>query len=91
GVASGINESQNALGIQLLSNPVKQSLEIRSEENFREAELKIFNAEGRLMNSKNIYLNTGANFFDVNSLQAGIYFLKISSENKSSSIRFVKL
>lgn len=90
GVASGISETQNALDIQLLSNPVKNSLEIRSEKTIRDAGLKIFNAEGKLMSLQHSNLNAGSNSIDVNALSAGIYFLKITSGKKSSTLRFVK-
>ncbi len=91
GVASGINEAQNELGIHLFTNPVKNSMEISSEKTFRDAGLKIFNAEGKLMSLQNMNLNPGTNSIDVKALPAGIYFLKISYGLKYSTLRFIKL
>jgi hypothetical protein len=90
GVSSGIHEHRNDLGIQLLYNPVHQFLEFKSEKKLANVRLCIFNPIGKLIDARIINLKEGTNSIDVADYAAGIYFLKLDSTGKSSSLRFYK-
>ena len=71
--------------IHIYPNPVKDILNISTEETWTKAE--IYDISGRIMRSLSLHVNS----IDVGNLESGIYILKLSNKGKSSNVKFVKL
>ena len=58
----------------------------------RKAQLAIFSADGRMVDTRQLHVETGINNFPLHTshLHAGIYTVTIYSDSATSSVRFVK-
>lgn len=78
------NPDAELTGISMYPNPAKNNFAITGLE--QEAQVQIHDMNGKLILSKEQY--TEGNI-DVSALQTGIYFVKISSDNKSTTEKLV--
>ncbi|WP_394773160.1 T9SS type A sorting domain-containing protein [Flavobacterium sp.] len=71
----------------LKQNPVKQNLELQLSEQFQDdkTSLKIYNAAGNLVKETNYSENIA-----VDNLPQGLYFLLLTNETNSQTIKFIK-
>jgi len=80
----GLNESENEFEFSLYPNPVEEQLMINSQD--RIEVLEIFHMDGaKVMELRNV--NQGV---DVSGLTEGTYLLRLRSEDKVGSLRFIK-
>jgi uncharacterized repeat protein (TIGR01451 family) len=81
------NLNFETFGIKIYPNPVKDILNIQTENSIFVEAIRIYNSLGQVIqtitNPNNLSIN-------VATLRTGVYFLKVSSENRSSTIRFIK-
>ncbi|MBE9489546.1 MAG: endonuclease [Bacteroidetes bacterium] len=75
--ALGINDA-NILGVQIYPNPTTNRIYIKGIKN--KTDVEVFSAEGRQLSTVTINRDT---FLDLNVL-SGVYFVKVSSESKST-------
>lgn len=78
------NEAAN-VGVKIYPNPVQQTLNILSSKKI--SEIEIYNFEGKRVmkvNSENV------NMIDVKQLPAGAYLLKVITNNKTITTKFLK-
>lgn len=77
--------------IDIFPNPVREQLQINLDDSLVVERLEIFNINGQKIQEKN--LTEGHNTrqsLDVNSLTAGVYFLTVSIQSGTTSLKFVK-
>jgi len=77
----------NPNNIQVYPNPTYNNLDIISTENLIESDLIIYNDRGEMV-LKNTY---NGNSINVEDLNAGIYYLSIKTNEKTSLIPFIKI
>ncbi len=92
-VCAGINSlngSDNAYHV--FPNPSSDKLYIQASQNVHDINIEITDALGKVLLSQkpNFDSDNSAYLVNVNSMPAGIYFIKISSGKESSIKRFVK-
>lgn len=69
----------------------KISLIIHSENN-QSLQMQLFSTDGQGISNTNFKVQTGTNYFELDNLQAGIYFYRISDlTGKFNSGKFIKL
>ncbi len=74
----------------IFPNPVKNELTILSNKEKENLKIKIFNIQGKLLNTQNLDFEKQASI-NVSSLANGIYFLNIEDENGSVKVKkFIK-
>jgi hypothetical protein len=78
--ASVTEEEIKNVAVSIFPNPFTSSLSIKLDENYKSAELQIFNITGALV--KHIDLTAQTTTIGTNDLPAGIYFYKISTSSK---------
>lgn len=81
------NQTIESTGIKVYPNPVKETLNVYSENSVLVNSIRIYNSIGQLLQT---IINPSNLSINVASLRTGVYFISISSENKTSSIRFIK-
>lgn len=74
----------------IFPNPVINTLNINSKRNAGHTELEIFSETGKLCMRSRL-TNVVGNSIDVSGLSAGIYFLRLKSEDVFQNFRFIKL
>jgi hypothetical protein len=74
-----VDETLQALGIEIFPNPAKDHLTIRSDLG-QDLEVEFINGMGQTM--KSLTLSNSSNQVDVSDLRAGIYFVKIAIDGK---------
>lgn len=85
----GITDLEN-IHLNLYPNPAKNELYITTKRPEGSLTTKIFNIEGKLLNTHIIDFK-GQTSIDVSSLKSGIYFLNIEDENRNNEVKkFVK-
>jgi Leucine-rich repeat (LRR) protein len=81
------NQTIETSGIKIYPNPVKDILNIQTENSIFVEAISIYNSLGQVIqtitNPNNLSIN-------VATLRTGVYYLTVSSENRSSTIRFIK-
>lgn len=91
----GIDETGVFTDVKVYPNPVNgnSQLELNLEEPV-DAEVSLLNVVGQTLGSRTTQLNAGLNRIPVSSLNtsmsAGIYFIRLSSEAGTKTVRFVK-
>ena len=75
--------------IQLYPNPTKESLNVLVPTFLNKLDVEIYNIQGKLVKSSIEKVNNGNVTLDVNSISAGIYFVKLNID-KPIFIKFVK-
>lgn len=92
-VATGLNEIAAVSGLKLFPNPAGNTLNLQ----YNDAEagssvLKIYNTMGMevLSDMRDNTAGMSQQAIDISALQAGVYFLEISSGSKAQKIKFVK-
>ena len=92
GSTVGIKENgssfENATDITLYPNPANNEIYLKNSTDFDNASISIYNVLGanvisQSLNGNNIKIN-------VNELNAGVYFVEVSSNNKKYSSKFIK-
>jgi len=85
-VFTGIkNEERDISAMLLYPNPVKDKLYLNTTVK-NETTVEIFDVTGKLIRQED--LNT--NFIDVNSLQSGVFVVKITEQSKTHFFKFIK-
>ena len=74
--------------IVLYPNPAKDKINISLSNTLNSVTAKVYDVTGKLILSKN--LNSAESQIDISQLQTGIYFIKIETENASTTKRFIK-
>jgi serine protease AprX len=93
-IVSGVNQNlssedfnTNNLFVSIYPNPVSNILNFVTQENTVLNQIAILDISGKeIIKSKNV----NSNSIDVSSLQAGVYFVKFTSEDKSTVKKFIK-
>ncbi|PBQ32898.1 hypothetical protein CNR22_14320 [Sphingobacteriaceae bacterium] len=90
GQTVGIKEVAKLTGIELYPNPSKDVLNIKVASSTDEYQFELIDVTGRTLLTT--ITTNSVNKFDVSSLGAGCYFVKITNitENKTTTKRFVK-
>ena len=88
---TGISESFNS-AIMVYPNPVNQQLSIRLNNSFgsTKGSIEIYDTNGQLMDSSIIVSFESDFSYDVSNLRPGIYYLRISTAEKSERVKFIK-
>jgi hypothetical protein len=92
-VATGINELANAPSLKLYPNPANNTLNLQyTNAQGGASALRIYNIMGMEVFSETHDNAIGMNrqVIDITRLDAGVYFLEISSGGKTQTIKFVK-
>jgi len=88
----GIVGTRHALPLQVYPNPVNHELKIKNEELRENSVVEIYDVVGQLLYQINKSTNNPINneiSIDVSHLENGIYFVKISTEDGSQSVKKV--
>lgn len=93
-IVSGVNQNlsnkdfdTNNLFVSIYPNPVTNVLNFVTQENTILSQVSVLDISGKeIINNKVI----NSNSLDVSSLQAGVYFIKFTSEDKSTVKKFIK-
>ena len=72
--------------LSLVSNIVKNQLQINDNSGDGEIQIQIYNANGSL-----VYFNKNLYNIDVSSLENGIYFIKLKTKEIAKTLKFVKI
>ncbi len=87
----GINEFTNDFGVTVFPNPAKDIISVQAESSLNGVQMKITDALGRNVTSKQISLTkNAANSVDVSDLAPGLYHMTLTNGNQRSAIDFVK-
>jgi PKD repeat protein len=84
---TGITKVTAKDGLKIYPNPAKNLINIENQNGLFN-QVKIMNAVGQLI--KDISLKNGTNKVDISEMNAGIYYLLISGNDGSRSMKFVK-
>jgi len=89
-VATGINETFDNK-VAVYPNPAREELNVIHDFN-GETEISVYNISGQLVLHKLANENAGLNksTLNIRELPSGVYNVKISSGNKSQSVKFIK-
>jgi len=95
-IVTAISEISNALGIsearrldfKMFPNPSSDIVNIQLPTGTSEAEVGIFDYTGRMVSSKKVTLTDQQ--VDVNNLAAGMYMIRVTSDDKIGAQRFIK-
>ena len=86
GTVLGLNQFENNLDIKMYPNPTQDSFQIQSKSLFDK--LEIYNELGQLVLSKNdLVVNES---ISVDNLQAGIYLVKLYSNEVTRTLKLIK-
>ncbi len=87
----GVNEFTNDFGISVFPNPAKDFISVQAESSLNGVQMKITDALGRNVTSKQISLTkNAAGSVDVSHLAPGLYHMTFTNGNERSAIDFVK-
>lgn len=84
-----IDDSFLSSNINIYPNPVKTTLFIENPIGISLDNGAIYDISGRLISNINSNLNNNLTSINVSSFSAGIYFLKLKSENASTTFKFI--
>ncbi len=77
---------------ELYPNPATESLRLTLNESARNCSIKIYEQNGSLIESRNVYLEGFTLIdFDLSTLSNGVYLFQISTENQSESRKIIVL
>lgn len=85
----GVSDNFTENSVQLYPNPTASELTIFIAE-ASEVDIRIYNLLGKLMINEPNKLIANTLVLDVSSLQTGVYFVRINSENGTVTKRFIK-
>lgn len=85
----GIKENSNTLNLKIYPNPVQDQVIIESNELDQTIKVKINDLLGTQIFTQ-LYNSSKVNVIDVSLLSRGIYFLNISSGDKTQAVKIVK-
>ncbi len=88
-VALGV-VSQDLVGLAIFPNPAKDLLNISLPNLESNATITIYSIQGKQLFSEILNTQATAKNIDVASLQSGVYFIKIETQNGSLTKKFVK-
>ncbi|MGJ8666913.1 MAG: T9SS type A sorting domain-containing protein [Patiriisocius sp.] len=88
-VALGV-VSQDLVGLAIFPNPAKDLLNISMPNLESNATITIYSIQGKQLFSEILNTRATAKNIDVASLQSGVYFIKIETQNGSLTKKFVK-
>jgi hypothetical protein len=85
---TGIEEHKNEIDVSLYPNPVKERLWLSGLRS--NSSLEIYSLDGKLVWRAGAEFSVKQRYADVGGLDAGIYLVKISTDQKESYLKFVK-
>ena len=86
---SGIQSFENSISLTLTPNPVKDFMKIHASEIQSIVNVEIINVNGRIIMHENMIADKAGNlFFDIRSVPAGLYILRISRNEKRGARLF---
>lgn len=89
-VESTTNESISSFSVS--PNPFVESITIRYDDDSSEINVDLFSQSGRTIDSYRILISNGSFNLNLKNLKSGVYFLKISADNKvRETIKIVKI
>lgn len=82
---------ENTFGeaISAFPNPTKSTVNINLGMNYKLVEVKIFDNIGKMIEEYS-YINEQSFKFNINNNSAGIYFIKITADDKNATLKFIK-
>ncbi len=84
----GVDDIQNEPSFEISPNPAKNNLNIRLDNTMRNANVSIYDVLGKKVYSRSLSsVNTS---IDVSKWNAGVYLVRISTDNQTLTKRFVK-
>lgn len=81
------DEFQNEASLSIYPNPTSQNIGIIGLKDSEASDYTIFDTLGRKVNSSSAIIN---NQIDVSGLNTGVYFVSISFDNKTQTLKFIK-
>jgi uncharacterized repeat protein (TIGR01451 family) len=77
-------------GVSISPNPVKDMLQIHSNNNVVCSSIQIFDINGKEIENINVESRQNQLYVNVQKLQAGLYLMKVNKEQESSMFKFIK-
>lgn len=90
---AGISKTGMNFEISLFPNPAKEFIQlVISGNSASTAEMQILDYTGRIIAKEQIMLQNSQNqiIYPVNELQSGVYFIRLTQQNNSKTLRFIK-
>lgn len=81
------NDEYKVIAFQVYPNPTSDYLKINNWNQYNDTEVSIVSIQGQEI--KKMKLDN--NIIDVSNLKSGVYFLNLTNENQTGSVKFVKL
>lgn len=81
GTGSGFDYLQEYIGFAIAPNPATENVKVIVDQKFESVDLQLFNINGQLMVASTV---SGSAFIQTAHLPAGIYYIKVSTEGKST-------
>jgi len=85
----GIDDADNDQSVMVYPNPTTGKLEIKNDE-LQITNIEILDITGRKLSSHHLIISSSHHQLDISHLQAGIYFMKIQTENGTITKKVVK-
>ncbi|MCG2417922.1 T9SS type A sorting domain-containing protein [Aequorivita sp. F47161] len=85
--------SVNSFGfenLEIYPNPTSESFTVRSSQLILETTISVYDIQGKLLFSEKMLPQNGKLTMDISSLENGVYFVKISSEENSIVKKIIK-
>lgn len=91
-VTTGISSSAKNAGLSLTvyPQPAQEKMFMKLYSDIPSAEFLLYDISGKLLYSKHSDLTDGVAEIDLSGLNAGIYFLKVSADNKTETRKVIK-
>jgi hypothetical protein len=81
---------KSAISLSVYPNPVVNSLNVSHPAASNQANIKIFNLEGKTILQKSLLASATSTQLDVSDLTTGSYLIVIEDQSEKSSIKFIK-
>ena len=82
-------ESFNLDSFKVYPNPAKDILNIKITGNDLPDSISVYNMLGQMITTKTVHLETDLRQ-NISTLENGMYFIKITKDNQSTSVPFIK-
>ena len=91
GMTLGIEQTIDILNLSVFPNPARQNISLQLPTNFSKSKIKveIFHASGQKV-LETALNGTSAVSIQISHLRSGVYFIRISSEEKNAISKFIK-
>lgn len=87
-ISTDLNDQGNEIKVSIYPNPTKDIIKLRFDESLSQMEIRLFNAEGKLISSIG-KAEGGKEQIEINGAP-GIYFLNLSTPNSKRIIKVIK-